>query len=134
VTASVESSFETRRLPADPTVTAPDGSDLRVLLGLRGGRMAHFQLGAGRVSVAITHRTVEEIWFVVSGRGQMWRRQADREETVDLEPGLCLSLPLGTHFQFRASEEGPLVVVGVTMPPWPGDDEAVVVSGPWSPT
>ena len=125
--------FDTKPLPTTPTVTAPDGSDVRVLLGLRGGGMAHFDLAAGRVSIAVTHRTVEEIWYVVSGRGEMWRKQGDREEIVDLEPGLCLTIPIGTHFQFRASPDGALGVVGVTMPPWPGDDEAVVVTGPWTP-
>jgi mannose-6-phosphate isomerase-like protein (cupin superfamily) len=127
------STFETKRLPPEPTVTAPDGSDVRVLLGLRAGGMAHFQLAPGRVSVAVTHRTVEEIWYVVRGSGQMWRKQGKREETVDLEPGVCLTIPLGTHFQFRASESGPLAAVGITMPPWPGEDEATVVAGPWEP-
>jgi hypothetical protein len=42
-----------------PTVTAPDGSDVRVLLGLAGGGMAHFHLGAGRVSKAVA---VEGPW------------------------------------------------------------------------
>ena len=37
-------SFATCSLPADPSVNAPDGSDVRVLLGLRGGGMAHFTL------------------------------------------------------------------------------------------
>src|SRR5580698_2554867 len=37
----------------------------------------------------------------------------------------------GTHFQFRASDGAPLTVVGVTMPPWPGDDEAYEVPGTW---
>ena len=128
------SQFETKRLPAEPTATAPDGSDVRVLLALAGRSMAHFQLGAGRISVAVTHRTVEEIWFVLSGRGRMWRKQGEREDTVDLEPGHCLTIPAGTHFQFRASGSGPLAAIGVTMPPWPGEDEAVVVPGPWSPS
>src|SRR5687767_15134803 len=95
--------FETKLLPEVPDATAPDGSDVRVLLALPGGGMAHFELAAGRVSIAVTHRTVEEIWYVVSGYGKMWRRNDGREEIVDLEPGLCLTLPLGTHFQFRAS-------------------------------
>ena len=30
------------RLPAEPDVVAPDGSNVRVLLGVRGGGMAHF--------------------------------------------------------------------------------------------
>ena len=63
--------FASLRLPAEPDERAPDGSDVRVMLGLRGGRMAHFQLPAGAVARAVTHRTVEELWFVVSGRGEM---------------------------------------------------------------
>jgi len=123
--------FETLRLPLEPTVVAPDGSDVRVLLGLAAGGMAHFALAAGRTSSAIVHRSVEEIWFVVSGRGQMWRKQAGREETIALEPGVCLTLPSGTHFQFRASASEGVAAIGETMPPWPGADEAVPVAGPW---
>lgn len=95
--------------------------------------MAHFELAADHVSHAVTHRTVDEIWFVVGGTGEMWRRQGDTEETVALVPGTCLTIPVGTHFQFRADAAAPLAVVGVTMPPWPGDDEAVIVRGPWVP-
>ena len=125
------SEFATLRLPFERTLIAPDGSDVRVLLGLKSGGMAHFELAAGRTSGAVTHRTVEEIWFVVSGRGEMWRRQGEREETVALEPGLCLTIPLGTHFQFRASSTEAVSVVAVTLPPWPGDGEAIPVAGPW---
>lgn len=81
---------------------APDGSDVRILLGLKGGGMAHFELGPGQTSKAVTHRTVEEIWYFVSGRGQMWRRQDGRGETVNVFPGVCLTIPRGTHFQFRS--------------------------------
>jgi mannose-6-phosphate isomerase-like protein (cupin superfamily) len=118
-----------------PSVVAPDGSDVRVLLtGSRGG-MAHFELAAGRISTAIRHRTVEEIWYILSGRGRMWRRQGDVETTVDLRPGICLTIPVGTHFQFRADGPEALAAIGVTMPPWPGPDEAVIVSGnpAWAP-
>ena len=57
------SSFETQRLPAAPDVVALDGSDVRILLGLRGGGMAHFTLAPGATSRAVAHRTVEEIWY-----------------------------------------------------------------------
>lgn len=127
-------SFATTRRPDRPTATAPDGSDVRVLLGLSGGGLAEFELAAGRAAAAVTHRTVEEIWYVLEGRGEMWRRQGPREEFVALEPGVCLTIPLGAHFQFRALADGPLRVLGVTMPPWPGQDEAVVVTGPWTPS
>jgi mannose-6-phosphate isomerase-like protein (cupin superfamily) len=126
--------FATLGLPADPTVVAPDGSDVRVLLRLPGGSMAHFELGAGMVSLAVTHRSVEEIWFIVAGRGEMWRKQGEREEVVALQPGVCLTLPVGTHFQFRASATESVAAVAVTMPPWPGEAEATVVPGCWAPS
>jgi len=125
--------FATLALPAEPTVTAPDGSDVRVLLGRPAGGMAHFRLEAGRCAAAVTHRTVEEIWYVVEGDGELWRRDVDgREAVVALRPGLCVTIPLGTSFQFRAAADQPVAVVAITMPPWPGPDEAVAATGPWA--
>ncbi len=127
--------FATMQLPATRTVVAPDGSDVRVLLRLDGGSMAHFSLQPGQTAAAVTHRTVEEVWYVVEGRGEMWRKQGNVEETVSLMPGICLTIPLGTHFQFRAAADQSLAAVCVTMPPWPADpasQEAVPVTGPWT--
>ncbi len=126
--------FDTLSLPTSATAIAPDGSQVRVLLRLDGASMAHFALPAGQVSRAVTHRTVEELWFVLSGRGRMWRRQHQREATVALEPGVCLTIPAGTSFQFRADPASVLSVVAVTLPHWPGDDEAVPVDGCWPPS
>ena len=123
--------FTTLALPATPTVTAPDGSDVRVLVGLGRGGMAYFELAPGRCSAAVRHRTVEELWYVVSGEAEMWRSQDGREEVATLRPGTSLSIPLGTSFQFRATGTTPFAAVGVTMPPWPGMDEAEFVDGPW---
>lgn len=128
------SDFATTRLPIDPTVVAPDGSDVRVLLGLSAGGMAHFELAAGKAARAVTHRTVEEIWFVVAGRGEIWRKQGEREEIVTLEPGVCLTIPLGVQFQFRAAANEGVSIIAITMPPWPGEGEALFVSGPWPAT
>ena len=126
--------WETKRLPARPDAVAPDGSDVRILPALGGGTMAHFELAAGETSIAVVHRTVEEIWFFVGGRGEMWRAHDEREEVVEVEPGIALTIPVGTRFQFRALGSAPLAAVGVTMPPWPGPDEAVTVDGRWPPT
>ncbi|AWT60392.1 MAG: hypothetical protein DF168_01601 [Candidatus Moanabacter tarae] len=128
------SNFETRPLPFAPDVTAPDGSDVRILLTLAGGSMAHFELSPGETSIAVAHRTVEEIWYCLQGHGEMWRKQPDREEVVALKPGICLTLPTGTHFQFRTIGEEPFSAVGITMPPWPNDDEAYRVTGKWENT
>ena len=38
--------FDTMQLPAAPDAVAPDGSDVRVLLQLGRGSMAHFELAA----------------------------------------------------------------------------------------
>jgi len=123
--------FSTKRLSVQRDVIAPDGSDVRILLQLQGGGMAHFELAPGATSQAVAHRTVEEIWFFVSGSGEMWRRQGAREEVVPVAAGVCVTIPLGTHFQFRSLGHEPLAAVAVTMPPWPGDGEAYDVGGPW---
>jgi mannose-6-phosphate isomerase-like protein (cupin superfamily) len=126
--------FETKRLPDARDVIAPDGSEVRILLALARGSMAHFALAPGLTSKAVRHRTVEEIWYVLSGRGEMWRRRDEAQEAIIvLAPGVCLSIPAGTRFQFRATGDAPLTAVGVTMPPWPGENEADIVSGPWDP-
>jgi mannose-6-phosphate isomerase-like protein (cupin superfamily) len=121
--------FETKRLPTARDAVAPDGSDVRILLGLSAGGMAHFQLAPGETSVPVAHRTVEEIWYFLAGRGEMWRRLDDHEEVVAVEPGVCITIPLGAHFQFRSFEGEALAAVGVTMPPWPGEGEAYKVQG-----
>ena len=126
--------FMTKRLPRERDVVAPDGSNVRILLGLRGGGMAHFELPPGQTSTAVIHKTVEEIWFFLSGTGEMWRRTEGQEEVVPVEASVCITIPKGTHFQFRSFGDEPLIAIGVTMPPWPGEDEAAVVAGVWEPT
>ena len=123
--------FNTTCLPVAPDCIAPDGSDVRILLNLAGGGMAHFQLAPGMTSIAVAHRTVEEIWYFLAGRGEMWRTQGDYEDIVSVESGVCVTIPLGTHFQFRAFEGQPLTAVAITMPPWPGPEEAYQVRGKW---
>jgi mannose-6-phosphate isomerase-like protein (cupin superfamily) len=125
---------ELARLGAQPDAIAPDGSEVRLLLGLEGGGMAHFRLGAGETAAAVRHGSVEELWFVVRGRGEMWRRFGGAERVDELEPDVCLSIPVGTEFQFRSVGPDALEVVAVTMPPWPGSGEAIAVDGPWEPT
>jgi mannose-6-phosphate isomerase-like protein (cupin superfamily) len=128
------SEFQTMTLPDQMDARAPDGAEVRLLPTLDGrGGMAHFALSAGQVSRAVTHRTVEEIWYFISGRGQMWRQQGERSEIVEVFPGVALTIPLGTRFQFRSTGPEPLAAIGVTMPPWPGEGEAVVVEGIWEP-
>lgn len=128
-------SFETKQISSLPDAIAPDGSEVRLLCQTGRGSMAQFALPPGAVSRAVAHQTVEEVWCFLSGRGRMWRRLGDREEVAAVGPGTSVSIPAGTRFQFRCdSDDHPLVAVGVTMPPWPGEAEAYAVEGCWQPT
>lgn len=127
-------SFVTLSAADAATVPAPDGSVVQVLCGAARGSMALFTLAPHAVARAVAHRTVEEIWYVLAGQGRMWRKLHDQEQTVALAPGLSLTLPTGTAFQFRCDGAAPLTVLGITMPPWPGATEAFEVAGPWRPT
>jgi mannose-6-phosphate isomerase-like protein (cupin superfamily) len=93
--------------------------------------MVHCTLPPGRVSLAVRHRTVEEIWCCLAGTGEIWRKLGEREEVTALEPGVSVTIPTGAHFQFRATSAEPLTLLIATMPPWPGEEEAVRVENHW---
>jgi len=126
------SRFETKPLSEQYDYPAPDGSEIRLLPTIKNrGGLAHCTLPPGGVSSALTHRTVEEIWYFLSGQGEVWRKQGDREECVDVAARVSLTIPLGTHFQFRNTGDEPLCFLIATMPPWPGEQEAVRVPDRW---
>jgi len=59
----------------------------------------------------------------------MWRRRGTNDVITPLRPGTSLAIPVGTSFQFRSEDGETLIAIGVTMPPWPGPDEAEHVDG-----
>ena len=124
-------SFTTKSLNAECDVLAPDGSEVRLLAASAKGSMAHFKLHPGQISKAMRHRTVEELWYVVAGSGEMWRSLDEQESVVSLFKGVSISIPVGTSFQFRCVGGEAFEAVAVTMPPWPGSDEAVAIPGKW---
>jgi|SRR5512132_223799 mannose-6-phosphate isomerase-like protein (cupin superfamily) len=126
--------FETKRISSAPDTIAPDGSEVRVLCGLTRGGLALFSLPPKAISKAVAHRTVEEIWYFISGYGRMWRLLGDNDEIIDVGPGISITIPTGTYFQFRCDGLEPLTAIGTTMPPWPGENEAYLVEGQWTPT
>jgi mannose-6-phosphate isomerase-like protein (cupin superfamily) len=126
--------FETKPISVAPDATAPDGSEVHILCQLSRGGLAVFSLAPRAVSKAVAHRTIEEVWYFISGHGRMWRKLGDREEIVQVGAGVSISIPTGTHFQFRCDGSEPLVAIGATMPPWPGEGEAFHVEGKWRPT
>ncbi len=121
------------RRAAQPDATAPDGSEIRLLADGRHqatkSSMVEVTLPAGQVSRPVYHRTVEEIWYLLEGEGQVWRCPPDAEAASvppqPVSPGDSLVIPTGWRFQFAASPETALRFLCHTTPPWPGEDEAV---------
>ncbi|SRR6266849_8694357 len=124
--------FQTLELPKEANYIAPDGSEIRLLLDMNGGGLSHCTLPPERTSLAVMHKTIEEIWYFIQGRGQVWRKLGDQENEVDTQPGICLTIPPQTHFQFRNTGSEPLCFIIATMPPWPGPQEAVKVTDHWA--
>jgi mannose-6-phosphate isomerase-like protein (cupin superfamily) len=120
-------------LPDEANYLAPDGSEVRLLSQTTNGSMAHFTLGKGKTSLAVSHKTVEELWWVQSGNGEIWLNLNGEANVHPIAAGSCIAIPVRTEFQFRAFNHD-LCAIGVTMPPWPGPDEATPTKGPWKPT
>ena len=121
------------RRSEQPDVYAPDGSEIRLLTDARTGAgkssLVEVTLPAGQVSRPVYHRTVEETWYILEGRGRVWRCPADADAASvppqDVSPGDALVIPTGWRFQFAATPDAPLRFLCHTTPPWPGEEEAV---------
>ena len=122
------------RRAAAADAVAPDGSEIRLLLGERhgdgGGSMVEAMLPPGQVSRPVYHRTVAEMWYILEGYGQVWRCPPDIDpagiEPSDVQPGDALTIPVGWRFQFSAAADSAagLRFLCITIPPWPGAGEA----------
>jgi mannose-6-phosphate isomerase-like protein (cupin superfamily) len=124
--------MQTTRLADANVVTAPDGSEIRELVATSRGSMVHCTLPPGKTSLAVAHRTADEVSYFISGRGQVWRKNGNDEIVLDVEPGLSMSIEVGTHFQFRNIGDENLCFIITTMPPWSGEDEAYRVPDFWT--
>jgi mannose-6-phosphate isomerase-like protein (cupin superfamily) len=123
--------LQTAHLRPEVDHIAPDGSEIRLLLQLENGQVAHCILPPGKTSAATRHRTVSEMWYILAGQGEIWRKLGTEEQITGLATGTAIDIPCGTHFQFRNMGAEPLVILLATLPPWPGPDEAVSVGGIW---
>jgi mannose-6-phosphate isomerase-like protein (cupin superfamily) len=113
-------SMQTRPFPSSAGDRSPAGAEIRHLIEGETGNMIHATVPPGQVNRATVHATVSEFWHVLSGEGQIWRRDATGEETVVLEQGVSIDIPVGTAFQYRGTGVDPLRFLCVSMPRWPG--------------
>jgi mannose-6-phosphate isomerase-like protein (cupin superfamily) len=104
-----------------PDAIAPDGSEIyyRVVDASRAS-LVEVVLQPGRITRAVRHRTVEEIWYFLGGTGRVWLDG----ELEDVQAGSTFVIPVGRAFQFEATGNDALRFLCYTSPPWPGDDEA----------
>lgn len=125
--------MQTRSMPDLPQGRSPAGAEIRFLIHGETGDMIHSTVPPDQVNRAAIHATVSEFWHVLSGVGQIWRRDATGEETAELRAGITIDIPVGTAFQYRCTGPEALRFLCITMPPWPGDHEATIIDGPWQP-
>jgi mannose-6-phosphate isomerase-like protein (cupin superfamily) len=126
--------MQTRPFPSTADARSPAGAEIRHLIEGETGSMIHSTVPAGQVNRATVHATVSEFWHVLSGEGRIWRRDGGSEETTVLRSGVSIDIPVGTAFQYRCTGADPLQFLCISMPRWPGDQEATFVEGPWKPT
>ena len=125
--------MQTRSFPSTPDGRSPAGAEVRILVEGETGSMIHSTVPPGQVNRATVHATVSEFWHVLAGEGRIWRRDGTDEETAVLARGVSVDIPVGTAFQYRCTGDDPLQFLCVSMPRWPGNDEATFVEGPWEP-
>lgn len=61
----------------------------------------------GERTACVSHRTIEEVWYVVRGTGRFHRQAPDGtgEQTAEVAPGDALLIP--TCYQFWVENTGP---------------------------
>ena len=99
--------MQTRAFPSTPDGRSPAGAEIRYLIEGETGGMIHSTVPPGQVNRATVHATVSEFWHVLSGEGQIWRRDGTGEETTDLLQGVSIDIPVGTAFQYRCTGVDP---------------------------
>jgi mannose-6-phosphate isomerase-like protein (cupin superfamily) len=112
--------METTILPEHPDAKSPAGADIRFVIACEAGNMIHSTVPPQQVNRATMHATVSELWFVLEGRGEIWRNDGDESCVTALVPGTSVDIPVGTAFQYRNTGDADLTFICVSMPPWPG--------------
>lgn len=115
-----------------PDVIAPDGAEIRVLVDQSRGAtklsLAEALVKPGERTSCVSHRTIEEVWYIVQGKGRFHRLTPNgTEESIEeVVTGEALFIPTGYRFWIENTGPGDLRFLCCDAPAWPGHDEAVV--------
>lgn len=126
--------MKTKILPNQPDAKSPAGADIRYLMDGAGGNMIHSTVPAHQVNRATVHATVSEFWYILEGKGEIWRDDGVESNITELVPGTSIDIPRGTAFQYRNISDVDMKFICISMPRWPGDAEATYIEGVWQPT
>lgn len=107
---------------------SPAGATVKFILQTETFSVAHCTLSKGQLSKRVRHKTVTEVWYVLKGKGNLYRKSAQGPGgKVYLAPGHSIQIPRGCVFQYQASPCENLVFLCITSPPWPGPQEVEYV-------
>jgi mannose-6-phosphate isomerase-like protein (cupin superfamily) len=126
--------MKTITLPTQPDARSPAGAEIRYLVAGETGNIIHSTVPAHQINKATVHATVHEFWYILEGRGEIWRDDSVESRVTALFPGTSIDIPKGTRFQYRNVSGEDLKFICIAMPPWPGESEASFVDGIWQPT
>jgi mannose-6-phosphate isomerase-like protein (cupin superfamily) len=124
------------QLPERPDDIATDRSEIRKLFTTERASVVHCTLPPKATSAAVRNVETDEIWFFIGGQGNIWlREEGEVKGTVEkITPGVCLTIPMGVHFQYRSTGETPLAFLCVTMPPFQSNEaNTLEVEAYWDP-
>lgn len=122
------------KLGPEPDARSPAGADIRFIMDGDTGNMIHSTVPPRQINRATIHATVSEFWFILEGVGEIWRKDETQERITRLKAGVSIDIPVGTAFQYRNIGDVDLKFICISMPPWPGDDEASHLDGKWKST
>lgn len=126
--------MKTTTLPEKSDRKSPAGADVRILMDGKSGGMIHSTVPPHQINRAAVHASVSEFWYVLEGHGEIWRDDGTESGVSVLVPGTSIDVPVGVAFQYRNVADTDLKFICITMPPWPGESEATIVTGIWQPT
>lgn len=126
--------MKTTRLPEKADDKSPAGAAIRYMMDGATGNMIHSTVPPRQINRATVHASVSEFWYVLEGQGEIWRDDGRESSVTSLTAGTAIDIPVGTAFQYRNISDSDLKFICVSMPRWPGDQEATFIEGIWQPT
>jgi mannose-6-phosphate isomerase-like protein (cupin superfamily) len=119
--------MDIQNLARVPAFTTKDGSEIRELLAQRNSCIQNQSLAEARVAAGMTttahfHRRTEEIYYVLSGEGQMRLGDETRHVTV----GDAVAIPAGLVHNITNTGSNELVFLCCCAPAYEHEDTVLV--------